>query len=359
MACLATGVWGGLVRLYWSFVPLTSYNVNWVTFHGPLMVSGFLGTLIGVERAAALSRWWAYPAPLLTATGGLALAMGFLGRPAPVLISLGSLWLLLITAWLLLQHRAAFLAIMAAGCAAWLVGNLLWLSGWPIHRVVPWWIGFLLLTIVAERVELSRLLQPTRLQRVSLLLAVTVFAAGLMLGAFQQAWGDRISGAAIVAVAGWLLRCDIARRTVRTPGPPRFTALCLLSGYVWLAVAGLSLAVHAPLPKFGPAYDVTLHAFFLGFVFAMIFGHAPIIFPAVLGVPVPFHKWFYVHLGALHISLLVRVVGDIANWNWLHGWGGLLNAAALVLFVITTVAAVVAAVLKGTTTNVAGRQGPL
>jgi hypothetical protein len=32
-------------------------------------------------------------------------------------------------------------------------------------------------------------------------------------------------------------------------------------------------------------YDITLHAVFLGFVFAMIFAHAPVIFPLVFRRP--------------------------------------------------------------------------
>ncbi|MBM3556130.1 MAG: hypothetical protein FJX47_11325, partial [Alphaproteobacteria bacterium] len=31
--------------------------------HGPLMVSGFFGTVIGLERAVALARLWAYAGP--------------------------------------------------------------------------------------------------------------------------------------------------------------------------------------------------------------------------------------------------------------------------------------------------------
>ena len=38
----------------------------------------------------------------------------------------------------------------------------------------------------------------------------------------------------------------------------------------------------------------------LGFVFSMVFGHAPIIFPAVLRVAVPYHPVFYVPLALLH-----------------------------------------------------------
>jgi len=47
---------------------------------------------------------------------------------------------------------------MTGGAVAWLGSNLLWLGGWPVHALVPWWIGFLVLTIAGERLELSRML---------------------------------------------------------------------------------------------------------------------------------------------------------------------------------------------------------
>jgi hypothetical protein len=64
----------------------------------------------------------------------------------------------------------------------------------------------------------------------------------------------------------------------------------------------------------------------------------PIIFPAVLGVPLPYRKSFYLHVGVLHLSLTARVVGDLVDvlGRW-RGWGGLLNAAAMLLFLINTV----------------------
>jgi hypothetical protein len=82
MLALLTALWGGLVRLGWSL------PVPWPTLfiaHGPLMVCGFLGTLIGVERAVALGAVWPYAAPLLTAVGTLALLSGL---PAPPLMTL-------------------------------------------------------------------------------------------------------------------------------------------------------------------------------------------------------------------------------------------------------------------------------
>lgn len=41
----------------------------------------------------------------------------------------------------------------------------------------------------------------------------------------------------------------------------------------------------------------------------MVFGHAAIIFPAVLKVKIPYHPAFYVPLALLHASLALRVAG--------------------------------------------------
>src|SRR5215471_18864528 len=70
MLALLMALWGGLVRLGWRW-PLPWPTLSIV--HGPLMVCGFLGTLIGIERAVALGAFWPYAAPLLTAVGTLAL----------------------------------------------------------------------------------------------------------------------------------------------------------------------------------------------------------------------------------------------------------------------------------------------
>ncbi len=93
----------------------------------------------------------------------------------------------------------------------------------------------------------------------------------------------------------------------------------------------------------GPYYDAVLHTTLVGFVMSMIFGHAPIIFPAILGKPIPFKTTFYAHLALLHISLLLRVVGDLALWQPVRAWGGLLNAVAILLFMANTVRAILSA----------------
>jgi hypothetical protein len=234
------------------------------------------------------------------------------------------------------RQPALFTATMGLGALVWLVGNALWLAGRPIYRVVLWWAGFLVLTIVGERLELSRLLRLSRASRAGFLLATGLFVAGVILTEGDLNLGTRLAGAGMLALTVWLLRYDVARRTVRQTGLPRFIGVCLLSGYVWLGVSGL-LALRFGGMVAGPRYDATLHALFLGFVFAMIFGHAPIIFPAVLGAPIAFRPAFYAHLALLHLSLVLRVIGDLVPWSPGREWGGLLNVGGILLFLANTV----------------------
>ncbi len=92
MLSLFAALWGGLLRLGWRPLALEPALAQ---AHGPLMVCGFLGTLICLERAVALGSWWAYVAPLLTGLGALTLIVGMPGQAGRVLITLGSLGLVL------------------------------------------------------------------------------------------------------------------------------------------------------------------------------------------------------------------------------------------------------------------------
>ncbi len=335
MVSLLCGIWGGLIRLPLN-LPLPSSNANWITFHGPLMVCGFLGTVITLERAVGLRSLWTYAAPMLTGIGALLLVLGRLGRPPLLLITAGSAIFVLVTCRIVQLQRALFTEVMALAAVAWLAGNCLWLTDWPINRAVPWWIGFLALTIVGERLDLSRFQKPSPWSPPLLWLALGIFVAGLVLSAFKQIPGERLFGTGLAALAAWLGRFDIARRTVRQAGLPRFMALCLLVGYVWLAIAGVLMLRFSPLET-GLRYDAILHSFFLGFVFSMIFGHAPVIFPAVLNVPPAFGRRFYAHVSLLHVALILRVGSDLAGWSAGRQWGAIGNALAIILFLANTV----------------------
>lgn len=139
----------------------------------------------------------------------------------------------------------------------------------------------------------------------------------------------------MVTVALWLLRYDIARRTIRRSSVTRFIAVCMLSGYGWLGVSGVLGNFFGDVVA-GLRYDALLHTLFLGFVFAMIFGHAPIILPAVLCKPVTFSASYYAPLLLLHLSLALRVTGDLLVWPEARRWGGLLNVLVLLIFIANT-----------------------
>jgi hypothetical protein len=335
MACLVCGVWGGLVRLPLN-LPLPGGNANWLTFHGPLMVCGFLGTVIGLERAVGLRGWWSYLSPLLTGAGAAMVMAGKLGHSQITLITLGSIGFWVVTLWVVRLQQATFTVVMSAGALAWAVGNLLWRQDWPFNRVVPWWIAFLVLTIVGERLDLSRFQKPSKWSPPLLFIALGLFSGGVVVTTIQQVPGERLTGIGLVTLAAWLWRFDLARRTIKQPGLPRFMAACLLVGYIWLAIGGLLMVVFSPLES-GFHYDAVLHSIFLGFVFSMIFGHAPVIFPAVLVVQPRFRPTFYSHVVLLHLALLLRVGADLAKWATGRQWGGILGALAIGLFLANTV----------------------
>ena len=116
---------------------------------------------------------------------------------------------------------------------------------------------------------------------------------------------------------------------------------CLLASYVWLALGSAVILAAGGLVPGTASYDAALHAIALGFVFSMVFGHAPIIFPAVLRVAVPYHPTFYGPLVLLHGSLALRLAGDAAGRiDWVR-IGGLGNALALAAFIVGTASAVV------------------
>jgi len=344
IVALLAAMWAGLIRLGWAWPVLQpTLPMN----HGPLMVSGFLGTVIGMERAVALNALsttglrhrWTYIGPLLTGAGGLALIVGLPGIIGPLLITLGSLILVLAFAVIVRMQTETFTITMAVGALLWLAGNGLWLLGWPIYTVVAWWGGFLVLTIAGERLELNRVLRLSVRVQTLFLLAAGLYLAGLVISPFVFDVGVRLAGAGMLGLALWLLRYDIARHTVRKSGLTRFIALCLLTGYGWLGAGGI-LALRYGGVSAGFQYDALQHAVFVGFVISMIFGHAPIIFPAVLGAAVPFSPIFYSHLVLLHLSLLLRVAGDLLVWLPARQWGGLLNVIALLLFLFNTVRAI-------------------
>lgn len=120
---LAAATFAGLLRIGWN-VPLLSSGV--IADHGPLMLTGFLGTLITLERAAATGRRYLILGAVFFALGGMVTLSGLADPAGKVLAVLGSLGLLAVFLHILRRHRAAHTWTMAAGAACLLVGSALW-----------------------------------------------------------------------------------------------------------------------------------------------------------------------------------------------------------------------------------------
>jgi hypothetical protein len=327
---LLAALWAGLARLGWA-LPLLTPHLPMA--HGPLMVGGFLGTLIGLERAVAVGKGWAYLAPLCSVTGAI-LAVAGVAAPAPALfVTLGSLLLLAVLIQIWHTVPALFTATIAVGGLLWWAGNLLWLLGFALPVVVYWWAAFLVLTIAGERLELSRLLRLSAFARGAFVAICLTILAGPLLALADLDWGVRLLGVGLLCMALWLGHYDIARRRLRVTGQARYMAVALLSGYLWLGVSGL-LTLYFGGVMAGPAYDALLHALFVGFVLAMIFAHALIILPVFTGYAIRYTAAFYGPLALLHGTLALRVLGDLLPYWPARRWGGLLNEVVLVLFFV-------------------------
>ena len=345
LVSLLAGLWGGLLLLGLRVPTLVAPTA---ADHGPLMALGFLGTVISLERAVALGRGWAFAAPALAGAGSLALLVSVPAVVGRLLLCAAAIVLVVVYVVVHRIQPALHLRVMAAGAVCWYVATVLWLAGWSLPRLVPWIAGFLVLTIIGERLELARVAMLTRTSVRRFLVGAGLLGLGLVVSVLPSAdgvvgaTGVRIAGAGMIGLALWGAVHDVARRTVKIPGVTRFMAVCLLAGYVWLFTGGSIWLVAGNLGDGIGTYDAALHAVFLGFVMSMIFGHAPVIVPAVLRVRLPFARWFYAHVALLHVSLLIRVVlGDAARFTLWWQIGGVGTELAVLAFLAASATAVV------------------
>ncbi|MDO5739020.1 MAG: hypothetical protein Q4P07_02610 [Ornithinimicrobium sp.] len=314
-------------------LPAPASSQRLAVLHGSLMVLAFLGTVISLERAVALRQAWGFLAPGLIGLGGIALIVlpdPLLGR---LLLVHGFVLFVAVYAVLWRRNHDHTIAVQALGavlaaCAALLLTRV------EVAVVLPLLIVFIVLTIGAERVELARLAMPAAagVHLIWWSVACTAAAAATVLWPLP---GWRLLGLILLGMTLWLVRHDVARRLIKTTGLPRFAAAALLLGYAWLLLAGVVLVLVGQPTE--AAYDVVVHATFLGFAMSMILAHAPVILPAVLRVKLPYNIFMWVPLALLHLTLLIRVVAvtldDFDGWSvGLYG-----NVVALLIFVATAV----------------------
>jgi hypothetical protein len=327
-----TGVVAGLARL--------GLSVSWAPSragdHGPLLVLGVFAVVVAQERAAVLGSRWALAAPAGSACAAIAILAGW---PAGPWIAVASNAAMVATNLAIARWRPSRISWqLLAGSALLLSGTAGWASGVPLSDVVPAWTGFFVLTIAAERARLSRH-SAHGVWTWRLLDALTV---ALVVSAAARLFGHRAAGHALgVSMAGlaaWQMRYDVASDAIDRTAYPRYMAIGVRAGTVWLLVGGGLLACIHPPPG-GPAYDAILHAVFVGFVLSTGFAHALSVVPVLAGGHVPFSPLFYAPLALLHATLVVRLAGDLSGALWVRQIGGVGNALAIALFAVVMASA--------------------
>lgn len=331
MANLLGALGGGLVRL--GSLEATSTGPAGglaVAAHGAIMMAGFFGTLIALERVVALRRGLWVPA--LAGLGGVAVwGLGW-WRVGEALWAVSALGLFGLYVWAAVRRAFSWpLAVEASGALALLTGTLGFAAG-SLDLARLGWSAFLVLTIAGERRELARLVRLPGWGSAAFVLIWVAIGLSLVIPALgQTAFALGLWWSGMAGLAAWLLRFDVATRQWRARGWAGHTAICLSVGYVWLALA-------AAMAFFG--LTMAWHLVWLGFVMAMVFGHAPIMMPALAGWRPEPTRWALLPLGLLGLSLVLRVVAIQGNWPGGLAAAGLGHALAFAVFAAVMVRAV-------------------
>lgn len=326
---LLLGMWTGLLR-----IGLSQEGGMWLSkytgYHGALMAGSFIGTLICLERALGFKNRISLIVPAISS---LSIVLFILDFPQPAYITLlaGSIGLVIMYLIYLNKFSEIHMVLMLIGALCWLLGNAILLKTNFYPSAVMWWIAFVFFTITGERIELSRYLQISNLKKNILVILMMIYIIGILVP-FHD-FGGYLIGFSFIASGVWLFRYDMARRSIKREGQHFFSGLVLLFGYGWLIICGLFMAYGS---YSGLLYDPAVHSFFLGFVFSMIFAHAPIILPGVLKITInPFNRSLYIWFILLQLSLALRIVGSLSNSTILKLHGGILNALAILGFFIS------------------------
>ncbi|MSD90330.1 multicopper oxidase domain-containing protein [Bifidobacterium asteroides] len=332
-----------------------SGRVPLADLHGGLMVYGFLGAAIGLERAVAYRSGgsskpsWGFFAPALGLLGSLLCLLSLMVSspavaPAWVRVELfgGIPWtlsMLVLTAMYLAIWRrqpSAEVLIQVLGSLVGLVGAAAWVAGLDASVLAPTWLFFLVLTIVGERVELARaVFSDVRLE--SGILGLSLLAVLMLpVQAMAPSVGYPLLGLSLGLLLLVMASHDVAKGTFRHGGLPGFMGTCMLSAYAWGLLAAL-IWMAAPLDSSTYWGDMALHALAVGFIMTMVIAHVCMIVPSVIRRPLPFHPLLWGAWALIQVGLLIRLLGAIRLYTPLWKAGNLLNVLGILSMMLTVV----------------------
>ena len=301
--------------------------------HGPLMVFGFVGGAIGLERVVAVKKTWAWAGPICHVVAVVSLLVGA-PRFVPAIFFAWS-FLILGAIYLEIHRRQPTLAVLvqAAGVIGGVAASLLWAMADSFAMAMPLCVLYVVSTIIGERMELARVtMAGTKAESLITVLVLALAAAGVIF-VLVPAVGYRLMGLFLFAISVTTVRVDVAKNLVHGTGLPRYSAVCMLAGYFWLAFAGVIWLAFGQATGF--AYDASVHTVFLGFVMSMIFAHAPIILTSVIRKKLPYRPVLYLPVALLHGGLVLRIAADALTRTTVFRVGGMTNVIAVLLFVLS------------------------
>ncbi|MEQ8628658.1 hypothetical protein [Ekhidna sp.] len=302
---LILGLFTGLSRFGVIYFPLSFH-------HGVLMLNGFAGGVITVERLLSnpKDRWFHIGLILLTA--GLVLyLLGFEFGLLLVSVNVGILFLK--ETLQLVEKQSQNGVYQLVGLLSWFIGNLKFYQNGFYPAAVPFWIVFILMLIVG-----TPLIKNGKKDVISLILALTLFFS-FWLG--FHSYGQTIYGIGLVLLSIRLGYLELKNRSKHLLG--------VVIAYTWLMMTGISLLFSDHILY---SYDLVLHAFFLGFFFSMIFINAPDALLKKLGLEElkTFPNFWLVFLS---IGLIARlIIGDLFQIQLARSIGGTLNLLTIILY---------------------------
>jgi hypothetical protein len=325
---LIAGILTGLQKIGWMFQFSKA-----TPHHGAIMVGGFLGTLIALEKIIPLKKKSLYAIP---AASGASVFLFFLDLPiySIALLAVSSAALSIVFLIYLVRERSLIYVMMFAGALCWLTGNILLMVHNFYPLALPWWMAFALLIITSERLELMKFLPVSRTQKAIFILTLAIFLVGCLIS--FHGLGNYLATFSLVTASIWLMHNDVIGINLTKENLTKYIGVALLSGYFALLLCGLFLSFVSRQPL---GYDILVHSFFIGFVFSMIFAHGPIILPGVLGISIkPYHPMLYIWLALLHTSWMLRTFADIILDMQLRKYSGIISAMAIAGYFVSLAA---------------------
>lgn len=324
--------------------------------HGVLMVFGFLGSAIGLERAVAYRGGgkrhvrWCFAAPLLGGVGtlvllvsttvfslsgsGEALRYGHVVAAALWTASMAMLFAIYIAIWR--RQPSGYILIQLIASMLGVAGILLWAGRIDAAVLAPSWLMFLVLTIVGERAELARSVFSGHNIEIAILMLCLLNVLMLIVQCLNPDIGYPLLGLALAALLVAMISHDIARGTWNHGGLPGFMGTCMMSAYGWGLIAAC-IWVFAPMSGNGYWTDFALHALAIGFIVTMVIAHVCMIVPSIIHRPLPFHPVLWAAWTVLQLGLALRCMGTVRNMTMLWKIGDAFSVLGMLMMMLSVV----------------------